>query len=66
MTVKKRKTEAQSRAEENKRLGGFIQLDTVRGGVIDTSSRASIERSKRITRIVMAQNAQANKKKKKK
>ena len=60
---KKRKTEAQLRAEENKALGGFIQLDTVPGGIIPTTPRAVSERTKRISRIVAAQNAAAARKK---
>lgn len=64
--TRKRKTAAQLRKEENEELGDFIQLDTIPGGVIDTTPRDVRERCNRAMKALAARNKNKSTKAKKK
>ena len=55
----KKKTEAQLQREENELLGGFIQVDTLPGNVIDCTPRSVKKRAARVMKAIQAREAKA-------
>lgn len=62
----KKKTEAQLQREENELLGGFIQVDTLPGNVVDCTPRSVKKRAARVIKALQAREAKAAKQQKKK
>lgn len=53
----KKKTQAQLQKEENEALGGFIQVDTLPGNVIDCTPRSVKKRCVRVMKALAAREA---------
>ena len=50
----KKKTQAELQREENEALGGFIQVDTLPGNVIDCTPRSVKKRAARVMKALAA------------
>ena len=48
----KKKTQAELQREENEALGGFIQVDTLPGNVIDCTPRSVKKRAARVMKAL--------------
>lgn len=57
----KKKTDAQLQREENELLGGFIQVDTLPGNVVDCTPRSVKKRAARVLKALQAREAKAAK-----
>ena len=64
MAVKQKKKTAQLQKEENEMLGGFIQVDTLPGNVVDTTPRSVKKRAARVMKALEAREAKQAKQKK--
>lgn len=53
----KKKTQAELQREENEALGGFIQVDTLPGNVIDCTPRSVKKRAARVMKALAAREA---------
>lgn len=53
----KKKTQAELQREENEVLGGFIQVDTLPGNVIDCTPRSVKKRAARVMKALAAREA---------
>lgn len=53
----KKKTLAELQREENEALGGFIQVDTLPGNVIDCTPRSVKKRAARVMKALAAREA---------
>lgn len=53
----KKKTQAELQREENEVLGGFIQVDTLPGNVIDCTPRSVKKRAARVMKALVAREA---------
>ena len=60
----KKKTQAELQREENEALGGFIQVDTLPGNVIDCTPRSVKKRAARVMKALAAREAREAQKEK--
>lgn len=60
----RRSTEAEIQREENEALGGFIQVDTLPGNVIDCTPRSVKKRAARVMKALAAREAREAQKEK--
>lgn len=60
----KKKTPAELQREENEALGGFIQVDTLPGNVIDCTPRSVKKRAARVMKALAAREAREAQKEK--
>ena len=60
----KKKTQAELQREEKEALGGFIQVDTLPGNVIDCTPRSVKKRAARVMKALAAREAREAQKEK--
>ena len=60
----KKKTQAELQREENEAFGGFIQVDTLQGNVIDCTPRSVKKRAARVMKALAAREAREAQKEK--